>query len=56
MLDKAISRVRSDQKKVHHSVTLHLQELGVKLFSNESGNMVLDYTYPEVRRGLKEVV
>ena len=48
LLDKAIHRVTHDKKKVHHSISLHLQELGVKMYCNETGNQVLHYTYPEV--------
>ena len=48
VLDTAIGRVAGDPKKVHHSVTLRLMELGVKMSSNDTGDAVLHYTYPEV--------
>ena len=48
MLDRAIDRVTSDPKKVHHPVCLRLMELGVKMLSKDSGEPVLHYTYPEV--------
>ena len=50
VLDTAIGRVAGDPKKVHHSVTLRLMELGVKMSSNDTGDAVLHYTYPEVCR------
>ena len=48
VLDTAIGRVAGDPKKVHHSVTLRLMELGLKMSSNDTGDAVLHYTYPEV--------
>ncbi len=51
LVDRAIDRVTSDKKKVHHSVFLHLQELGIKMECADTGNLVLNYTYPEVGDG-----
>jgi hypothetical protein len=50
VLDRAIDRVTSDPKKVHHPVTLRLLELGIKMLCNDTGDAVLHYTYPEVRQ------
>jgi hypothetical protein len=48
LLDRAIQRVNEDPKKVHHSVSLQLRELGVRMICNETGNVILDHSYPEV--------
>ena len=38
----------NDASKIEHEVTLHLQELGIKLFCRTSGDQVLQYPYPKV--------
>lgn len=49
-LDWAIRKVMNDPAKVEHEVSMHLLELGVKLYCRSSGDLVLHYPYPKVIR------
>ena len=52
-LDWAIRKVMNDPAKVEHHVSLHLLELGIKLYCRASAELVLKYPYPKVNKNLK---
>ena len=54
-LDWAIRKVMNDPSKVEHEVSLHLLELGIKLYCRATGELVLHFPYPKVRL-VKKVV
>ena len=47
-LDWAIRKVMNDSGKIEHEVSLHLLELGIKLYCRKSGDLVLNFPYPKV--------
>ena len=47
-LDWAIRKVMNDPSKVEHEVSLHLLELGIKLYCRATGDLVLNFPYPKV--------
>ena len=47
-LDWAIRKVMNDPGKTKHSVSLHLLELGIKLYCRTTAELVLTYPYPKV--------
>ena len=47
-LDWAIRKVMKDPAKIDHSVSLHLLELGIKLYCRTTAELVLKYPYPKV--------
>ena len=38
----------NDPAKVEHEVSLHMQELGIKLYSRTTAEEILKYPYPKV--------
>jgi hypothetical protein len=38
----------NDEGKIEHEVSLHLLELGVKLYCRSTGDLVLHFPYPKV--------
>ena len=39
----------NDPAKVEHEVSLHMQELGIKLYSRTTAEEILKYPYPKVQ-------
>lgn len=39
----------NDPAKVEHEVSLHMQELGIKLYSRTTAEEILKYPYPKVK-------
>ena len=38
----------NDEGKIEHEVSLHLLELGIKLYCRSTGDLVLHFPYPKV--------